>query len=52
MLEALGLEAEGLDELLAHRSQSYVPLDPKGPRRGERVPKWRVILNCQLGEVP
>ncbi len=42
------LTAEGVDfdhEALGRISDTYVPLDPSFPRRGEHDPRWRVIRN-------
>ncbi len=46
LLARSGARAESL---LPHISSVYVPLDPRGPRRGRYDPEWKVIHNLAEG---
>ena len=46
LLETLGHSAEGVI-----RSASPVKLDPSGPRSGETVTRWQVIVNIPMNEL-
>ena len=46
LLEGLGVESAALR---ATSSRVFVPLDPRGPRRGRFVARWKVIDNLETG---